>query len=111
MFDGADAEASGGDEDGRQIGFEAVLGAHGLFVFSLCEDGVNRDARDGQLLRRDAELLHVYPRLFERDEIAFVVMTEPERVYVKVSHDDGLTTVDALLGFEPRDDFRRKKMR
>ncbi len=78
----ADAERPGGDEDDRQGGVEAELGAEGGGVLrgDGAEDRVDGDAADGDPVARQAELLQVHLRLLQRDEVAVERAGEPHGV-------------------------------
>src|SRR5690349_13280647 len=85
--------------------------AHLLLVFLLCEDGIDRNSADGNLLSGYAERFQICSCLVERDEVMLVMMDQPHRVHVEVSNDDHLTTRESLFGFQPRNDLSRKEMR
>jgi len=50
------------------------------------------------------------PRFFERDKIAFVMMTKPKSVSVKIGNDNRLRTRNFVFRFKPGDNFGGQKM-
>src|ERR1051325_9820931 len=88
-----------------------MLKAHLATVARLGKSRVNRDAVDSDFTGRDAELFKMRAGFVHRDKVLFVVMTQPHRMRVEVCDDDSLPGCKPRFGFEPRDDFRREKMR
>jgi hypothetical protein len=70
-------EAPGGHQDRGPIRREVVIGAYSALVLRDREYGVDRDPRDGDRDRRDAEPLQVGARLVEGHEVALDVAGEP----------------------------------
>ncbi len=103
-FDGADAEAAGGDEDGGAGGIEAEGEAGGGDVAGDAEDGIDGDAGDGDFFGVDAHALEVDAGFLEGDEVAGVGAGEPEGVAVEIGDDDGGLDAEFAFGEEPGHD-------
>ena len=90
-------EAPGGHQDRGPIRREVVIGAYSALVLRDREYGVDRDPRDGDRDRRDAEPLQVGARLVEGHEVALDVAGEPHSLDVEVGDHDRLPGVKTSL--------------
>ncbi len=84
--------------------------SHFLLIFLQHKDRINWDTADSDLVVRYTQGFEVGARFINRDEVLFVMMTEPHCMNVEVGDDYRLPTGEALFGFEPRDNLSRQEV-
>src|SRR5262245_57059083 len=105
MLDRADAKSSRRYKNCRAVLFETMLATTGPLVSLFCENRLDGNAGNGDLLRCDAELLHICACFVQGHEIVIEMMHEPHRMDVEIRNDNGLARAYSLLGLEPGNDF------